>query len=158
MHHHRWEQNDQQHHDDLDDDERHRTPIDLAGRNRVHPLAGDAVDVGFLRRYRAQIEQCKPEWRMHERGLHVNAENYSEPDQVDAEVLRGRPKQRNDDEGKFEEIEEEGEHEDEGVDENEEPDLAAGQGGQEMFDPDVTVDTVEGQRENARSDQDENHE
>ena len=49
-------------------------------------------------------------------------------------------------------------HEDERVDENEKADLAAGQRGQQVFDPDVTVDTVEGQRENPGSDQNENHE
>ena len=64
---------------------------------------------------------------MHERGLHVDAEHHAEPDQVDAELLRRRPEQRNDDEGELEEVEEEGEHEDEDVDEDQEADLAAGQ-------------------------------
>ena len=77
----------------------------------VHALAGDAVDVGFLWRDRAQIEQGESERRMHERGLHVDAENDAEPDQVDAELFRGRPEQRDDDEGEFEEVEEEGENE-----------------------------------------------
>ena len=42
-------------------------------------------------------------------------------------MLGGRPKQRDHDEGKLEEIEEECEHEHEGVDENQETDLTAGQ-------------------------------
>ena len=95
---------------------------------------------------------------MHERGLHVDAEDHAEPDQVDAELFGGGPEQRNDDEGELEEIEEEGEHEHEGVDEDQEADLAAGQRGQQMLDPDVAVDAVEGQREHARADQDEDHE
>src|SRR5260370_14347138 len=95
---------------------------------------------------------------MHERGLHADAEDHAEPEQVDAEVVRGRCEQRDDDEGKLEEIEEEGEHEHEGVDEYEKPDLTDGQGGQEMFDPDVAVDAIKGQRENPRSDQNEDHE
>src|SRR6266508_719315 len=57
-----------------------------------------------------------------------------------------------------EEIEEEGENEDKRVDENEEADLAAGEGSQQMLDPYVAVHTVEGQREDARTDQDEDDE
>ncbi len=44
------------------------------------------------------------------------------------------------------------------VDEDQEADLAAGQRGQQVLDPDVAVDAVEGQREHARADQDEDHE
>ena len=44
------------------------------------------------------------------------------------------------------------------VDEDQEADLAAGQRGQQMLDPDVAVHAVEGQREHARADQDEDHE
>ena len=92
---------------------------------------------------------------MHERRLHVDAENHAEPDQVDAEFFRHRPEQRDDDEGEFEEVEEEGKNEDKRVDENEEADLAAGEGSQQMLDPYVAVHAVEGQREHACTDQDE---
>src|SRR5665213_3365649 len=95
---------------------------------------------------------------MQERGLHVDAEDHPKPDQVDAEVFGGRPEQRDHDEGQLEEIEEEGKHEDEDVDEYQEADLTAGQGGQQVFNPDVAIDAVEGQREHARADQDEDHE
>ncbi len=44
------------------------------------------------------------------------------------------------------------------VDEDQEADLAAGQRGQQVLDPEVAVDAVEGQREDARADQDEDHE
>ena len=44
------------------------------------------------------------------------------------------------------------------VDENQEADLAAGQGGQQMLDPEVAVHAVESQREHARADQDEDDE
>src|SRR5215217_1843647 len=57
VHYHGREHDHQQHHDDLDHDERHRAPIDLAGRDRLHSLAGHPVDVGLFWRHRAQIEQ-----------------------------------------------------------------------------------------------------
>ena len=44
------------------------------------------------------------------------------------------------------------------VDENQEADLSAGQRSQEMLDPDVAVHAIEGQREHAGADQDEDHE
>ena len=44
------------------------------------------------------------------------------------------------------------------VDEDEEADLAAGEADQPFLDPDVPVDAVEGQREDARADQDEEDE
>src|SRR5207302_5168384 len=83
------------------------------------------------------------------RGLHVDAEDHPEPDQVDAEVFGGRPEQRNDDEGEFEEVEEEGEDEDKRVDENQKADLAAGQGGQQMLDPDMAVEDRKSTRLNS---------
>src|SRR5207237_7169925 len=138
-HDHRRKHDDQQHHGDLDDDERHSAPIDLTGGHSIHALASNAVDIGILRRDRAQIKQRKAERRVHERGLHVDAEDHPEPDQIDAEVFGGRPEQRNDDEGEFEEVEEEGEDEDKRVDENQKADLAAGQGGEQMDDPDMAV-------------------
>ena len=68
------------------------------------------------------------------------------------------PSSGNDDEGELEEVEEEGEHEDESVDEDQEADLAAGQRGQQVLDPDMAADAVEGERKHARADQDEDHE
>ena len=95
---------------------------------------------------------------MHEARLHVDAEQHAEPDQVDAERLRRGRQQRHDDEGELEEIEEEGEHEDEDVDDDQEADLAAGKADQQVLDPAMPVDAVESQREDARADQDEEHE
>ena len=145
-------------HDDLDADERHRSPIDLAGRHRSDLLAGDLVDVGHARRDRAEIEQRKAERRMHEAGLHVDAEKHAEPDQVDAEFVRCGRQQRHDDEGQFEEIEEEGEEEHQNVHDDQEADFAAWQRHQQVLDPQVTVDAVERQREHACADQDEQDE
>ena len=68
------------------------------------------------------------------------------------------PTQRHDDEGELEEVEEEGEEEDEEIDDDQEADLAAGQAGQQVLHPDVAVDAEEGQAEDARADQDEEHE
>ena len=58
----------------------------------------------------------------------------------------------------LEEVEEEREHEDQDVDDDQEAELAAGQAGQQMLDPDVAVDAVERQAEHARADQDEHDE
>ena len=54
-------------------------------------------------------------------------------------LFGGRAEQRDDDEGEFEEVEEEGEDEDEGVDEDQEADLPARQRGQQVLDPDVAA-------------------
>ena len=48
VHHHRREGDDQATMMHLDDHERHRAPVDLAGRDRLHALAGDAVEIGLL--------------------------------------------------------------------------------------------------------------
>ena len=55
--------------------------------------------------------------------------------------------QRHDDEGELEEVEEEGEEEDEHVDDDQEADLAAGQAGEQVLDPEVAVHAAEGQAE-----------
>src|SRR6185312_12548755 len=112
-------------HDDLDADEWHRPPIDLSGRDLGGELAGYPVEEILLRRDAAQIEECKAEGRVHERGLHVDPEEDAEPDEVDPQLLGRRAKQRDDDEGEFEEIEEECEEEGEELGEDEKPDLTA---------------------------------
>src|SRR5690349_18399605 len=95
---------------------------------------------------------------MHERGLHIDAEDDAEPDQVDAQVFGGRAQQRDDNEGKFEEVEEERQHEDEGVDEQQEADLSARQRNEQMLDPQMPANPVKSEREHARADQNEHHE
>ena len=95
---------------------------------------------------------------MHERGLHVDPEQDTEPDQVDAELLCHRAQQRDDDERQFEKIKEEGEHENQDVDHDQETDLPARQVDQQVLNPVVTIDPVERERKNACSDQDEHHE
>ncbi len=79
---------------------------------------------------------------MHERGLHVDGEDDAEPDQIDAELLRSRPEQGNDDEGQLEEVEEERQHEYQRVHEQQEADLTARQRREQMLDPDVPAHTV----------------
>ena len=66
----------------------------------------------------AQVEQRKPERRMHEGGPHVHAQQHAEPDEVDAQLLGDRPQQRQDDEGNLEEIEKEHQKENEVTREN----------------------------------------
>jgi hypothetical protein len=95
---------------------------------------------------------------VHERGLHVHPQQHAEPDQVDAQLLGRRRQQRHDDEGQLEEIEEEGQQEDQNVHHDQEADLTAGQAAQQMLDPQVALDTVEGEREDPRTDQDHHHE
>ena len=81
---------------------------------------------------------------MHERGLHVDAEQHAEPDQVDAELVRDRRQQRDDDEGQLEEIEKERQQKDHEVDDDQKAELAAGQAGQQVLDPEIAVDAAEG--------------
>ncbi len=114
--------------------------------------------IGFLGSHGAQVEQRESERRMHERSLHVDTEDHAKPYQVDAEVFGSRSEQRNDNESELEEIQEEGENKDKGVDENEESDLAARSEVKQILDPHVTIHAVEGQRENTRPDQDKDHE
>ena len=95
---------------------------------------------------------------MHERGLHIDAEQHAEPDQIDAELLGHRPNQRHDDERQLEEVEEKRQDEDDDIDDDQKTQLATGQVDQQLLDPDVPVDTIEGQAEHARADQDKHHE
>src|SRR5258706_8532852 len=145
-------------HDHLDHDERNRAPVDLPGRHWRHAPARDLVDVIARRGDAAQVEEREAEGRVHEGRLHVHAQQDSEPDEVDPELLGHRTEQRHDDERKLEEIEEEGEEEDEDVDDDEEAELPAGKVEQEMLDPLVPVDAVEREAEDARADEDENDE
>src|SRR6516164_9918004 len=144
MHDRAGEHYDRYHREELNQHERHRAPIDLSSRHAGRELAGDAIKEGVTRRHRAQIEQRETERRMQERRLHIDTENDAEPDQVDAEMFRRRTKERDHDEGELEIIEEEGELEDEGIDEQQKANLPAGQRGEQAFHPDVAADAVEG--------------
>src|SRR5262245_2682135 len=95
---------------------------------------------------------------MHERGLDVHAKHHAKPDEIDPEFLGRQRQQRYDDESDLEEIEEEREHEHEGIDKNQKTDLSAGQIDQQIFHPFVPVDAIEGEREDACADEDENDE
>ena len=70
----------------------------------------------------------------------LTPEQHAEPDQIDAELVRDRREQRHDDERQLEEVEEEGEHEHQDVDHDQEADLAAGQAGEQVLDPQIAVD------------------
>ena len=95
---------------------------------------------------------------MHEARLHVHAQHDAEPDEIDADLVGCRPDQRNDDEGDLEEIEEERKEEHQHVDEYEKADLTSGERCQQMLHPKVTVHAVEGQREDARANENEHDE
>eukprot|EP00825_Cyclidium_porcatum_P032218 TRINITY_DN343_c0_g1_i1.p4 TRINITY_DN343_c0_g1~~TRINITY_DN343_c0_g1_i1.p4 ORF type:complete len:373 (+),score=80.90 TRINITY_DN343_c0_g1_i1:1003-2121(+) len=139
------EDDDQRDHDDLDADKGNGTPVDVCRLDR-------------RRRDRAQVEQREAEGRVHERGLHVDREQYAEPDQVDAQLVRHRGEQRHDDEGQFEEVEEEGEQEDQDIDDDQEAHLAARQGEQQVLNPQVAIDRAENQAEDCRTNQNEDDE
>src|SRR5262249_32091920 len=83
---------------------------------------------------------------------------HAEPDEIDAELFGDGSDERHDDEGKLEEVEKEREHEDDDVDDDEKAELPAGQAGQQMLDPHVTIDAVERQAEDASADEDEDDE
>ena len=92
---------------------------------------------------------------MHEARLDVGADQYAEPDEVDAELLRDRRKQRNDDESDLEEVEEERYYKDEDIHEDQEAKLPAGQRREQVLNPLLAADPLEHQAEHARADQDE---
>src|SRR5579871_1810951 len=158
VHHHAGKCDDQGDGNQLDENERNRSPINLAGCDPRRQLARHPIAIRFLGGHGPQIEQRESEWRMHERSLHVHAKDHTEPDEVDAEFLGGGTKQRDDDEGEFEKVEEKREHEHEGIYEDKKAYLSAGKGNKQIFDPAVAVDAVKGQRKNPRSDKNEDHE
>ena len=158
MHHHSGEGDHDGDHHDLDAHERHRPPIDLRGFHRLGELARDLIVIRQFGRDRAQEEQREPEGRVHERGLHVHAQDHPEPDQIDPEAFGRGGQERDDDEGQFEEIEEEGEEEHQERHNDQKADLATGKRGEQMLDPQMPVYPVEGQREHPRAQKDEHHE
>jgi len=94
---------------------------------------------------------------MHERSLHVDADQHAEPDQVDAHLLRHRREQWNNDEGDLEVVEKEGKEKYEHVDEDKKADDATGQVEKHALDPQIAVDSAEREAENGRPDQNEHH-
>ncbi len=152
------EGNDQANHDDLDQHERHRTPVDLPSGHAGDALAGLLVGVVVLGRDAAQVEQRKPEGRVHERGLHIHRQQHAEPNQVDAQLLRHRPEQRNDDERQLEKVEEKGQYEHQNVHDDEEAQHTAWQAGEQMLHPDAAIESLEHQVEHRGADENEQHE
>src|SRR6218665_33893 len=61
-------------------------PADWHLGNRLHNLLADLVQVLVGGRHAAQVKQRKAERRVHERGLHVDAQQHAEPDQVYAQL------------------------------------------------------------------------
>src|SRR3984893_6416347 len=128
-------------------------------QNNLQEDPGDGSPVDFRSldaagRNAPQIKQRKAERRVHEARLNVGADEHAEPDQVDAEPISRRRQQGNDDERDLEEVEKERDHEDEGIDENEEADLPAGERRQQLLDPHLAPDSLEHQAEGTRTDQD----
>ena len=126
----------------------------------THPGNGAPINLRRLdRSWRdaAQIEQGEAERRMHEARLNIGAYQHAEPDEIDAELVGDGRQQRDDDEGDLEEIEEEGDHEDEGIDEDQEADLSARQRRQQILDPYLSADALKHEAEGARADQDVDH-
>jgi hypothetical protein len=152
------ERDDQTNHHNLNQHKRHRTPVNLHGGDGMHQFLGDAVGVFLHRRHTAQVEQRETKRRVHERSLHVDAKQHTEPDQVDAQLLCHRAQQRHHDERQFEEVEEERQHEDQDVHHDQETHLAARQAGQQMLNPLRTIDPLEHQTEDGGTNQDEHHE
>src|SRR4030095_5768057 len=152
------ERDDEGDHQDLDQYKRDRTPVDLASGNRRRFAAGDAIEEFPGGRNAAQIEERESKRWMHERRLHVDAEQHAEPDEIDAELFRHRSDQWNDDERQLEEVEEEGQDENQDVDDDQEPELSARKARKQMLDPDMAVDAIEREAEYAGTDQDEDDE
>jgi hypothetical protein len=86
--------NDDPHHDQLSDHEGRGAPIeDLRGPETRGCHA-------------PQKEQRKTTRRVHERGLHVDTEQHTEPDEIDTKLIGDGRKQWDDNESKFEKIQE----------------------------------------------------
>ena len=63
---------------------------------------------------------------MHERCLHIDAEDDAEPNQVDTEFFRGWSQERYDDESQLKKVEEEHQQKDQNVGEDEKADRPPG--------------------------------
>src|SRR5260221_13361574 len=94
---------------------------------------------------------------MHEARLNIGADQHTEPNQIDAELVGNRRQERNDEECDFKEIEEEGDHEDEGVDEDQEADLSTWERCQQILDPNFSAYALEHKAEGPRPDQNIDH-
>src|SRR4029434_7097569 len=94
---------------------------------------------------------------MHKTGLDIGADENAEPDQVNAKFISRGRQHRDNDEGDFKEIQEEGDNEYEDVDENREANASAGQGRQHVFNPDLATDALKHEAEYACTDQDVDH-
>jgi len=92
-----------------------------------------------------QVKQCKPKRRVHKAGLHVHADHDAEPNKVDPEFCRHRGKKRNDDEGDLEEIKKKRQKENENINDDQKAELTAWQTGEDMLNPDASVDPLEDQ-------------
>src|SRR5260370_13547287 len=153
-----WECNHHPNHYELDHDKGDAAPIDLSGGDRGHQPARHSVELLPDWCDATETEEGEPKRGVQERGLHVDAQQHTEPDQIDAEMFRHRPQQRHDDEGELEKIEEERQHENRQINDKEKPDLAAGEAGEQALHPEIAIDAAKHQAEHRRAHQDENHE
>src|SRR5215813_1623667 len=134
--------------------------------DKLQPDPGNGAPVNvraldFSWSHAAQVEQSEAEWWVHERGLHVHAQDYAEPDQGgistndrSQHLLCDRRNHRNDDEGNFKEVEEESQEENKKIDEHEKAPCAARQGRKHILQPVRAIDAHEHDRETGRADQD----
>ena len=113
-------------------------PKDLAGRDEV---ADDAFD----------DENVHSDRRRDHPDFEKLGQDDAEPDQVDAELLGDRRQQRHEDEGDLEEVEEAAEDEHDDRDDDQEAVFAAGKRQEQFLDPDIAVQSVEGEAEDART-------
>ena len=95
---------------------------------------------------------------MHERCLHVDGQQHTEPDQVDAQFVGHGGEQRHHDEREFKEVQEERQEEHHDVHDDQEAQLAAWQARQQMFHPQGAIHALEGQAEDGGAHQNEHHE
>src|SRR5262245_15504043 len=123
---------------------------------QADPWKGAPVNVrtlDFFGSDPAQVEQGEAEWRMHERGLHVHAQDYAKPNQRRIRAndrsqyfLCNWRNHRYDDEGNFKEIEEECQEENEQIDEYQKAPCATRQGREHILQPARAIDAHEHDR------------
>src|SRR5690606_313387 len=94
-------------HQQLNDNKWYRAPVNIRCGHTLDTLARHLVGVVLFGGHRTQEEQGKTKGRVHEGGLHIDRQQDTEPDQVNAHLVGDRPEQRHNNKGQFKEVQEE---------------------------------------------------
>lgn len=139
-----WKESNQKEKDQLNDDKGNNPPVEVPGS-----------DFGWG--YALEVEQGKPEGRRQEGGLEVEAEQDSDPDEVDAVLMENGGHDRHDDKDDLDEVDEKADHENSGH--NQEDKSPQGQVGvlDEFDEVAVTLHFTEYERKGGGAQEDEEY-